>query len=117
VGKMEKKFNRGLIVGIIISTVVFSLVLIILIFMLNSESNNSPQNEKLSGTFSGMGDVYSFSGNSFTYSIGEHSIVGGTYSIFNDQIEFVFDDGHIQVHYFSRTENTITISRRTFTRR
>ena len=40
----------------------------------------------------------------------------GTFSISDDQIEFVYADGNIVVHSFSRTDNTITIGRQQFTR-
>ena len=40
----------------------------------------------------------------------------GTYSISDDKIELLFENGDVKVLNFSRTENTITIDRFLFTR-
>ena len=37
------------------------------------------------------------------------NVIDGTYSIIDDKIEFLFSDGEIKIHPFSRTENTMTI--------
>jgi hypothetical protein len=59
-----------------------------------------------------------FSGKSFT--AGGDSDFGNTgrgkYSISDGKIEFVYSDGRIKVFSFSRTENTISIGGRRFTR-
>jgi len=62
-----------------------------------------------------------FSGKKFTLSSnsgatanfmgGNKRAQDGTYSISNNQIEFSFSDGRIEVQPFSRTEKTITIGR------
>lgn len=57
--------------------------------------------------------IYNFSGKNYSYTRigGWRGVIeqSGTYSISGDQIEFVDSDGDIEVHYFSRTENTIAI--------
>ena len=38
------------------------------------------------------------------------TVVRGTFSVSDDQIEFVFDNGDIKTHSFSLTENTLILS-------
>jgi hypothetical protein len=68
--------------------------------------------------------AYIFSGNNVTFEMpGTLSDRTGTFSIANDQIEFVFAptsitarDGQVVALPFTRTENTITIGARQFVR-
>ena len=58
-----------------------------------------------------------FSGRNYTIDVYWLRISSsGTFSISDDQIEFVGDDGNISVLGFSRTENTITINGEQFAR-
>jgi len=52
--------------------------------------------------------VFEFSGNRFTLQAG-HQSSRGTFSISDDQIELVLENGSIELHPFSRTDNTFTL--------
>ena len=61
--------------------------------------------------------AYEFSGNRFTRFLRDDWVGGsGTFSISGDYIEFVYEDGRIEVRSFSRTENTILIGQTRYTR-
>jgi len=52
------------------------------------------------------------SGGRFTASNWGRSLPSqGTYSVAGNNIEFIGSDGHVVVHSFERTENTITVGR------
>jgi len=78
----------------------------------------SGSKSKLSGTWSsGKFDTtwyeeYTFSGKKFTRTSVWWGVVdsdSGSYSLTNDEIEMVFEDGSIWIGDFTRTENTISI--------
>lgn len=105
------KKEKGILIGVAVAVVVISVIVLIVVL--------SGGGSGLSGTWEHRdGSFITFSGKSFT--IGNPNYDGlsvkGTYSITDDKIELIVD-GEIGVESFSRTENTITIGRETFTRR
>ncbi|MCL2699152.1 MAG: bZIP transcription factor, partial [Defluviitaleaceae bacterium] len=70
--------------------------------------------------------VLTFSGRNFTYEFTAipldsrisitRETTDGTFSLTDDSIEFIYSDGTIRSHPFSRTENTITIDRLQYVR-
>ena len=109
----------------------FACLVIVLVFGLigcgggNDNANNLDGRWERSDGHPRSYFVYEFQGRNFTYT---HEEVGsggvrqvahtnnGTFSISGDYIEFVFEDGRIMVSSFSRTENTISIDGRRYTR-
>ena len=78
----------------------------------------------LDGRWEAGRNAYEFSGSNFTRHTGAlspslvwHTITTtGTFSISDDYIEFVYEDGRIVVRPFSRTENTILMDQTRYTR-
>jgi len=108
-----------------LKNLVFLCVVVLFIFL------SCDAGKKINGTFEGSEDTrgygynyytYKFSGKNFTFKIrndGKEPFEGeakGTYSITENQIEFLYSNGNIEVKRFSKTENTLTIDNIQFKR-
>ena len=93
-------------------TLTIALTLFLLLILLAACSGG----DNLNGTWiNGNFNALKISGKSISIQIGSNKNKG-TYSIWGDKIEFVYDDGEIEVLSFSRTKNTVTIDGKLFTK-